>query len=291
MRRFPENYGVRMHGGRPVFTADGEPAVLAGYCSCGPGWRERWLAAHRRFARCGRKIFWLMPAGGFNGEWGTTPFWTAPGAIHFPPAPMPDGYMGLDEQARALIEIEPEARFFVRMMDMPPGTWMDANPDEVLTNFEGKHYPAASLASEQYLAELGAFLRALTRYCEEAPWSERVIGYVIYPHGEGATPMAMEGFLFDQSPAMMRAYRAFLREKYGLDGALREAWGQEGASVETARVPGDEDFRTRAERPDRATSGRLARARGRPHRLHRRSRRRPAAARAAVPRQRRPRAD
>ena len=45
-----------------------------------------------------------MPTGGYNGEWCTSPFWTAPGQINDPPAPMPASYFGLDQQAQALLE-------------------------------------------------------------------------------------------------------------------------------------------------------------------------------------------
>jgi hypothetical protein len=169
--RFPERYAVEVRFGKPVFVADGQPVVLPSYCSCGAAWKEPWLAAHRRFARFGRKIFWLTVRGGCENDWGTTPFWTGPGEIHCPPAPMPPGYLGIGEQAEALIEIEPDARFFVRMMDLPPARWLAAYPDDQMVNDQGKRFPTASLASDRYVEELGRFLPAIVRFCEESSWS------------------------------------------------------------------------------------------------------------------------
>jgi hypothetical protein len=99
------------------------------------------------------------------------------------------------------------------MMDRPPASWAKALPDEMALNDEGHRYDSASLASERYRKELGGFLRALTRYCEQSAWSDRILGYVIYPMGEGATPLACEGYLFDQSPVMQRAFAEFLKSK------------------------------------------------------------------------------
>ncbi len=242
-------YSVIRHGGRAVFSEDGRPVALPSYCCCGPGWKDRWLEAHRNVAAHGRRIFWLMPGGGYNGEWGTTPFWTGPGEIHDSPVAMPPGYLGLAEQAQAILEIVPDARFFVRMMDMPPASWGKAYPGQMARNAEGKVYETPSLASELYLTELSAFLQALTRWCERQSWAERVIGYVIYPLGEGGTPLAMEGNLFDRSPAMQAAFLAYLAEKYATDAALQAAWGDATAHLATAAVPADDDFRRRSGGP------------------------------------------
>jgi len=226
-------YTVCRHHGVPAFCADGRPLALPSYCSCGPGWWDEWLAAHRNFAAHGRRVYWLMPTGGYNGEWGTTPFWTAPGQVNDPPAPMPADYHGLGEQAEAILALVPEARFFVRMNDLPPASWGRAYPDDMLLNYRGKRYENASLASDRYQAEFTEYLRTLTRYCERQPWADRLIGYVIYPLGEGATPLACQGYLFDQSPVMQAKFAEFRR----------------GRGRPAVAVPGDEDFRRRGGSP------------------------------------------
>ncbi len=242
-------YTVSRHAGAPAFHANDRPVTLPSYCACAPGWGQPWIDAHKRFVAHGRTIFWLMPTGGYNGEWGTSPFWTEPGQIHETPVAMPDDYRGLEWQARTLLELCPDARFFVRMMDMPPESWGRANPDDMLQNHRGHRYPIPSYASDRYLSEASAFLHALAAWCERQTWAERIIGYVVYPLGEGATPLACEGFLFDQSPVMRQAFRAFLLRKYGSNDALRAAWDDASVSLETATVPRDSDFRTRGDKP------------------------------------------
>jgi hypothetical protein len=128
-------------------------------------------------------------------------------------------------------------------MDQPPASWAKAFPDEMLLNSDGTRYETPSLASVKYLAEVREFLHALVGYCEASSWAERIIGYVIYPLGEGTNPLTCEGHLFDRSPAMQRAFREHLRMRYGTDAALREAWQNPSASLETVEVPRDDDFR------------------------------------------------
>lgn len=237
-------YHVKPYAGKPAIFQDAGPVVCPSYCSMGPifpGYRD----AIRRFAAHGCTIFWLMPTGGYNGEWGTSPFWTAPGQINETPVSMPEGYFGLDQQAAFILSIVPEAKFFVRMMDMPPESWAKANPDDMLLNYLGERYPIPSYASERYHQESSAFFTALARYCERQTWAERIIGYVLYPLGEGTTPLACEGFLFDQSPVMRQAFQAFLRQKYGSDAALQAAWDDPTVTLDNVTVPGDLDFRHR----------------------------------------------
>lgn len=238
------------HAGKPAFLENSVPTVFPSYCSMGPAF-PNYPAALRRFARHGCKVFWLMPTGGYNGEWGTSPFWTAPGRINESPMAMPAGYMGLDQQAALILSMVPDARFFVRMMDMPPESWATTNPDDMLLNDEGTRYPIPSYASERYLAESSEFFRALADYCEAQPWAEHIIGYIVYPLGEGTTPLACEGFLFDQSPVMQQAFRLFLQEKYGSDSALQDAWRDPKVTIEGALAPCDSDFRRRGEVPVR----------------------------------------
>lgn len=240
-------YRLAEHAGKPAFFENGAPTVIPSYCSCAPAWGQSWIDAHQRFVSHGRKVFWLMPTGGYNGEWGTSPFWTAPGQVNTPPVSMPEDYRGLDWQAHAILEMCPDANFFVRMMDMPPESWATAHPDDMLLNCEGQRYAIPSYASDRYLTEATAFFRALAGYCEVQDWTDRIIGYVVYPLGEGATPLACEGFLFDQSPVMQQAFRIFLRDKYGTDAALQAAWHDPGVTLNTVAVPGDSAFRQRHE--------------------------------------------
>lgn len=61
--------------------------------------------------------------------------------------------------------------------------------------------------------------------------------------------MAHEGgFAFDISPAMQRAYRQFVRDRYNGDvSALRRAWSDPGITFDEVRVPTDAEWRERRE--------------------------------------------
>ncbi len=238
------DYCIVNHVGKPAFCQDGKPIVLPSYCSCGPSF-PNYPDAIKRFASHGCKVFWLMSTGGYNGEWGTSPFWTAPGQINDTPVKMPENYFGLDQQAQFILSIVPDAQFFVRMMDMPPESWATENPDDMLLNYDGIRYQIPSYASDKYLKESEAFLTVLARYCERQSWADSIIGYVVYPLGEGATPLACEGYLFDQSPVMRQKFRQFLRDKYKTDLSLQAAWDDESVTLDSVNVPRDTDFRQR----------------------------------------------
>jgi len=247
-------FTIGRYAGKPTFFENGRPVVLSSYCTCGAAF-EAYAGAIQRFARHGCRNFWLHLVGGYNGEWGTTPFWTGPGQIHNPPLPMtekywspkarPDGYWSVDRQAETILAAAPDGRLFVRLHDCPPESWAKTYPDEVMTDYLGNRRMHGSLASRRYLDELARFIHAFTAYCESRPWAERIVAYVIYPIGEGGTPLAMEGFLFDHSAVMRQAFREFVAEKYGSDGALRQAWGRDDVTLETVEIPRDDDFRLR----------------------------------------------
>lgn len=247
-------YTIGRHAGKPAFFENGKPVVMPSYCSCGPAF-DGWVEAIQTFARHGGRDFWLSLVGGYNNEWGTTPFWTGPGQIHNPPVPItenywspkakPDGYWSVDRQAETILAAAPDARLFIRLGDWPPESWSKAYPDDLLTDSLGNRRPYASLASKRYREEFAAFIRAFVAYCESRPWADRIVAYILYPMGEGGTPLAMEGFLFDRSPVMRDAFRTFLTEKYGSDEALRQAWGRDDVSLATVEVPRDDDFRER----------------------------------------------
>lgn len=250
----PVRYTIGWHAGKPAFFEDGKPVVLPSYCTCGPAFPD-YIDAIQRFARHGCRHFWLTLVGGYNGEWGTTPFWTGPGQVHEEPVPMtekywspkpvPDGYWSVDRQVVTILAAAPDARFFIRLHDCAPESWATTYPDEVMRDYLGQPRACGSLASVRYREELRQFIRAFTAYCERRPWADRIIAYVIYPLGEGGTPLAMEGFLFDCSPVMRAAYRQFLREKYQTDAALQAAWGNPQATFDTVEVPRDDEFRRR----------------------------------------------
>jgi hypothetical protein len=241
-------YSVRPHKGRPALCIDGQPAPAHAYAYsyCGS---FRWPGAeeiHRKFIDHGCRTFVLCPRGGVDGDWGTTPFWTDDNVFPDDPLAVPgSAWQETLDQARFLLDRAPDTRFWVRCMSLPPKRWIEKFPDDLQLNAYGKRYPDPCLASDRYDDQVGRFMENLVRQCERQPWGDRVIGYLVYPVGEGTSLLTCEGFLFDQSPVMQQGFRAFLRRRYGTDAALQAAWGRPEVTLDDARVPHDAEYRER----------------------------------------------
>jgi len=241
--------GVEVRQGRPQIMFDGKPLSPATYCdpaictddnriTADPDW---WLRRYADFHKSGVHNYHVIPVWGKDG---TSRFWKGDGVY---PTPSPDdGSTCIDWQARVLLEMNPEARIICRFGDKFPSGWFDPNPDHRQTTTDGDFdYPQASLASDKALDGLCEFYRRFVEYCEAQPWANRIFGYLSYPHGEGTTMLNNAGFLFDESPVTQEKFRAYVRDKYADEAALREAWGEPGATFDSVRVPTDAGWRER----------------------------------------------
>ncbi|MCL1856565.1 MAG: hypothetical protein FWF84_02845 [Kiritimatiellaeota bacterium] len=235
--------------GRPVLSVNGEAAPEYDYvynlCSpVVPGGESE--AVLRKFAAHGCKTFMFCIFGGVDNDWGTTPFWTDDDVFPEDPAAVPGkSWQRTVDQINFLMELVPDARFWLRYNCSPPKRWVEKFPDELLLNSAGKRYAEPSLASDRYDRQVGRFVEHLVGYCERQPWADRVVGYLVYPLGEGTTQLTVEGYLFDRSPAMTRGFRAWLSGRYGSDEALAAAWSRPGVTLATAEVPEDGEFKRR----------------------------------------------
>jgi len=96
-----------------------------------------------------------------------------------------------------------------------------------------------SFASEQWREDAG---RQLTRFCNEllaTEESKHIVGMQVTGgiYGEWHH-WSFIGHHPDVGPAMTRRFRAWLREAYGTDAALQEAWGDPDVTLDTAEPPG-----------------------------------------------------
>lgn len=260
-------YSVARYRGKPVLHIDGAPVAAYTYSYCGamewPGARE----IHEKFAAHGCHYYMLCVRGGVDGDWSTTPFWTDEDV--YPEITGAEAEaISLCQQARILLEIDPEAHFWVRCNASPPIRWVQKHPEQMLLNFYGKRYEEPSLASDLYNEGVGLFMENLVRFCERQPWADRLVGYLAYPIGEGTTRLTNEGHLFDQSPVMQAGFRAFLARRYGSDAALRATWAREDVSLASVTVPSDEDFYTRGKTHFTGVETNGLQVDRIPHRLH-----------------------
>ena len=173
-------------------------------------------------------------------------------------------YRGLDGRLRALAGIDPKVMVLLRVHVSPRQTWADKHPDEVLTFqdgtkiFHSKWTACHSYASELWRREAGQRLKALIRHLQTSGLEEHVLGYLIFAgwSGEwnffrqkrqdlpGKRYAQLSNMAVDHSPATRRAFRAFLRRKYGTDAALRTAWKNGRVGLDAASPPTEEQVRT-----------------------------------------------
>lgn len=234
---------LEFRNGRPVICINGTPLSYAMYSdpcvNLFPP--EKWLEHHKEFRDSGVHLYTLQPVGGVDGIWNQTRFWTGDGV--YPDCSPHDGIFCVDRQAESLLEMDPEALFFVRLGECVPNQWFAANPEHTQHNSAGTTAnKSPSMASSKALADYCRYLARVVEYCEAQSWANRVVGYLYYPFGEGISLLNCEGFAFDQSSSMQTAFGQWVREKYGTEDALRKAWGDPKVSMEEVVVPGDAEW-------------------------------------------------
>lgn len=161
----------------------------------------------------------------------------------------PERFTRLDDTVRAYLSADPEAYLILLLRLVPPGEWMDRHPDELVRYAGGDDYNTSdeagrvrrpSLASAVWRRDALAVWRAAIAHLEAQPWGKRVIGchpcYGIYAewHYYGSWTQQMP----DTGPAMTAYFRLWLKQRYGTDERLRQAWHDPGLSLATATVPG-----------------------------------------------------
>lgn len=260
---------IRNFRGKPTLFVDGEPRPSYFYCDPLDIDRPRAKEIHRRFADHGCRVFAATVRGGVDGDWFTTAFWTDDNEFPEVTDPATVAALHVSRQANAILEICPEARFWVRFQSAtPPVKWRVKNPDDLLLDSYGKRFDEPSLASDSYVEQVGKYVANTVRFCERQPWADHIIGYLVYPLGEGTTVLTCEGSLFDRSPVMQRYFREFLRRTYATDAALCEAWGHPGLSLDTVAVPDDREFLARGATNRDLVDTASPQGKKTPHRLH-----------------------
>jgi len=237
-REAPGGAVVRMHRGRPTVFVDGEPMPLVAYS---PATLEKsFRAATPRFARHAMTAYFLnLPRAEpkEDQDWSANPFWSGDSIEAAYQLPLRTPSFG--EQVELIDRGAPEAHLIVRFGLMEPASWRKLHPDQMFVTEEGERLDIPSMASQAWWDASAEYVRAVVRFCEAQPWSGRVIGYANFMRHEGSHEALMKGWLFDHSEVMQRRFRAFLRDKYGTDAALKAAWHDEAVTLESARVPRD----------------------------------------------------
>jgi hypothetical protein len=169
------------------------------------------------------------------------------------------------KQIAGILEVCPEAAVFFRFHVTAPKWWLYKYPDEWVryadTDYkdeekialpriiESDNYPVrrVSMASEKWKSEASAKFREFLGALAETPEGGAVAGIQVANgvYGEWHN----WGFYWhepDIGIPMNRSFRLWLKDQYGSDSGLQQAWSRADASLKTAQVPGVEGRHTTA---------------------------------------------
>ncbi len=167
-------------------------------------------------------------------------------------------FAAADQKLDEYKSIDPNALFLPRIL-LTPGDWFgELYPDEITRRDDGS--PAGmfgrgthpSFASEKYRELSHKLMIAFISHLEEK-YGDRIVGYQVgngfggewlpfnsFWETRGDAPHPTRFGVEDYSPASIKAFRTWLRRKYGNDvTALRKAWGGANVTFDTAEAPGE----------------------------------------------------
>lgn len=226
---------VKMHNGRPTVFVGGKPTALPTYSTFG---QKSLKDAMRFFIDIGMDAYHLSIASLPNDYFGTR-FWVGDTIDKKPLVKVPDDFFDMDEQAKFILDADPDAYLFVRLLARPPASWKEKHENEYFITDEGTVHDTPSLASDIFWEAAAKYAAAVVGYVESTPWAEHVIGYGNYHHTEGCHMPVADGWLFDHNPVMTQKLREFLKNKYGTVEKLRAAYGDKLMTFDNAEVPRD----------------------------------------------------
>jgi hypothetical protein len=226
---------IRTHLGRPMIFLDGKPVVLPMYSPT--NLRKPFFRSTSEFAPHHMGAYLInIPRAKAKGEsdFFAGPFWVGDDIRPEMQLPLDDD-PSLDEQAAHLAKIDPGSLLVIRFGIVEPKSWRDLHAEELFVNDAGARLDSPSLASELFWRDTAREVQAVIRYCEGRTWAGRVIGYADFMRFEGSHLPLIQGWLYDHGPPMQRAWREFLKRKYGSVERLYEAYG--GIDVTFDRPP------------------------------------------------------
>lgn len=223
---------MKFVGRRPVLLHNGQPVPQAAYCDY--ILRRDWEDRIREFVDSGVRVFYLR----FS-RLEDLAFWGIPRDEWPETGELP---LEIARQAEVILNLQPDARFYIRPNATPPQLWLDKHPEDAQTDEDGKRYRDAVWASPLYLEAMRNWIRNSVRHCESQSWGERIVGYLEASSGEGTTPLTIAGKMFDCSPASEDGFRRWVRERYGDEQALQAAWNDSGLTFDSVRVPRDREW-------------------------------------------------
>ena len=140
---------------------------------------------------------------------------------------------------KTAIAENPESYIILRMDCNFAPEAIGIDEGERLVVNDGQKENIASLASDPWYEHVKVRMRMIAEHVKSDPLlNARVIGYELLggDTGEWFGPGYWDGYM-DTSEPNRRAFCRFLRERYGSDAALRQAWGDAEVTLDTAPLP------------------------------------------------------
>ena len=145
----------------------------------------------------------------------------------------------------------PNAKLVIQLYIDAPKWWAEAHPDDLLALSNGtkdfgeklfalpRQDLLPSMASPAWRNDMKMVVEKFIDHVQQSDYADRIVGYqVCGQKTEEWYHWSMNcDELGDYSPAMTAAWRAWLRDKYKTDGALRAAWGATDAAIASAVIP------------------------------------------------------
>jgi hypothetical protein len=225
--------------GVPTFTVDGVPWLQPMY----EAFTHGRPVYYEDFAQAGTRLFCVT---------------TNNGRDHYGRSqdtrPTPDTweFSELDEHARRAIKTHSDSLLIFRTYVDTPRWWLEQNPDELELFENGKPTPPEtesrgywrtgpypSIASKKWREDMGEGLAKVIQHIQASDYSHRVFGYMLvglrteewYQWTLGAP--VRNGY----SQPTTKAFRSWLRRKYGTLDAFQAAWRDLTVDFASALVP------------------------------------------------------
>ena len=161
----------------------------------------------------------------------------------------PDGtydWSRLDTLCDAILEENPDALLIPRLAVYAPGWWLKQHPNAKM-EWIGRDpkqgsdvdWLRESVASPEYRQEACKVLATVIQHLEDK-YGDHMLGY--HPAGQNTDEWFMpntwlRGYA-SYAADDLTAWRGWLKQKYGTDQALQQAWDDAAVTLETAEIPG-----------------------------------------------------
>lgn len=165
------------------------------------------------------------------------------------------------ECIKTYAKINPNCKFVLRISDEPRGdgsAWLKAHPEQAevieAKAWNRKHvredgtveyhnpYKNPSYSSDLWIKDAKRFIKALCAYVIDHGMADNVAGILVSGGDscEWVKSGPMEDWASDYSQVSQDGFRAWVKEKYGTEEALRAAWHQENVTFADDLVPSPE---------------------------------------------------